>query len=150
MTVLAFLVSPAAAQVDRAALTGTVTDASGAVLVDARVKATHEGSGQEREGIVGTSGAYVIPQLPIGTYTVQIEAPGFKGIRFDKVQLLVGQTRTLDAKLDIAATSTQVEVRDSVIMLDRTTAEIGSVIQSFQFRASGLSRDRWWPRLGPR
>ena len=88
MTVLAFLVSPAAAQVDRAALTGTVTDASGAVLVDARVKATHEGSGQEREGIVGTSGAYVIPQLPIGTYTVQIEAPGFKGIRFDKVQLL--------------------------------------------------------------
>ena len=105
-------VVPAAAQVDRASLTGTVTDATGAVIVGAKVRVTHEGSGLEREGEVGTGGAYMIPQLPIGIYTVKIEAAGFRSVQFDKVQLLVGQTRTLDAKLDIATAATAIEVRD--------------------------------------
>ncbi len=81
------LAAPVGAQVDRATLTGTVTDASGAVVVGAKVTVTHDGSGLAREGKVGTSGAYVIPQLPIGMYTVRIEAAGFRGIQFDKVQL---------------------------------------------------------------
>jgi len=106
--ILFLLAVPAAAQVDRASLTGTVTDASGAVVVKAMVRVTHEGSGLQREGEVGTGGAYMIPQLPIGIYTIKIEAAGFRGVQFDKVELLVGQTRTLDAKLDIATSSTAI------------------------------------------
>lgn len=140
---VALVAVPAAAQVDRATLTGTVTDATGAVVVGAKVKAINDGSGLEREGAVSSSGAYVIPQLPIGIYTVQVEAAGFKGLRFSKVQLLVGQTRTLDAKLDIAATSTQVEVRDTVIMLDRSSAEIGSVIQTEQVSGLPINGRNW-------
>ena len=134
---------PAAAQVDRASLTGTVTDATGAVIVAAKVMVTHEGSGLVREGEVGTGGAYMIPQLPIGFYTVKMEAGGFRSIQFDKVQLLVGQTRTLDAKLDIASAATAIEVRDIVAALDRSSAEIGTVVQSTQVSELPINGRNW-------
>ena len=136
-------VVPAAAQLDRASLTGTVTDATGAVIVGAKVGVTHEGSGLEREGEVGTAGAYMIPQLPIGIYTVKIEAAGFRSVQFDKVQLLVGQTRTLDAKLEIATAATAIEVRDMAAALDRSSAEIGTVVQSAQVSQLPINGRNW-------
>ncbi|MBI4877890.1 MAG: TonB-dependent receptor [Acidobacteria bacterium] len=140
---VAILVLPAAAQVDRASLTGTVTDASGAVIVNAKVRVTHEGSGLEREGEVGAGGAYMIPQLPIGTYSVRIEAAGFRSVQFDGVQLLVGQTRTLDAKLEIATSATAIEVRDTVASLDRSSAELGTVVQSTQVSELPINGRNW-------
>jgi len=131
------------AQVDRATLTGTVTDASGAVVVEARVRVTHEGSGLEREGQVGAGGAYMIPQLPIGMYTIKIEAAGFRGVQFNKVELLVGQTRTVDAKLDIATSTTTIEVRDTAVALDRSSAELGTVVQAMQVSELPINGRNW-------
>lgn len=136
-------VVPAEAQVDRATLTGTVTDATGAVIVSAKVRVTHAGSGLERTDEVGTGGSYVIPQLPIGMYTVRMEAAGFRSIRFDKVELLVGQTRTLDAKLDIATAATAIDVRDTVVALERSSAEIGSVVQATQVGELPINGRNW-------
>lgn len=136
-------VAPAGAQLDRASLTGTVTDATGAVVVNAKVGVTHEGSGLERAGVVGASGAYVIPQLPIGTYTVRIEAEGFRAIQFEKVELQVGQTRTLDARLEIATAATTVEVRGTAAALDRSSAEIGTVVQSEQVSQLPINGRNW-------
>src|SRR5439155_10193768 len=66
----AFVTYPVAAQVDRATLTGTVTDSSGSVIVGARVEAVSSGTALRRETISGVNGAYELPGLPIGRYTV--------------------------------------------------------------------------------
>jgi hypothetical protein len=137
-----FLAAPLAAQLDRATLNGTITDASGAALAGAKVTAVHAGSGLVR-ATQTEAGSYVMPQLPIGVYTVTIEASGFQAVRFEKVQLQVGQIRTLDAQLEVAATTTQVEVRDTMAALDRSSAEVGTVIQSSQLAELPINGRHW-------
>ena len=133
---------PAVAQLDRATLNGTVTDPSGAALANAKVTAVHIASGLTRT-TAAEGGTYVMPQLPIGLYTLTIEADGFQGVKFEKVELLVGQNRTMDAELQIATTRLQVEVRDTVVALDRSSAEIGSVIQSTQVAGLPINGRNW-------
>jgi hypothetical protein len=131
------------AQVDRATLTGTVTDSSGAALVSAKVTAVHKESGFERTVTVQQAGNYVLHQMPIGRYDVTIEAPGFRGERHEDVVLQVGQIRTLDAELDIAAAATQVEVVGTATALDRSSAELGSVVQSSQIQQLPVNGRHW-------
>src|SRR5205823_4597319 len=59
---------PVAAQVDRATLTGTVTDSTGALIVGAKVEAVSSGTALRRETNSGGNGAYEMPGLPIGKY----------------------------------------------------------------------------------
>lgn len=139
---LFIMVLPAAAQVDRATLNGTITDPSGAVVAGAKVTAVHTASGLSRTTVT-ESGTYVMPQLPIGHYTLTIEASGFQSVKFDKVELLVGQNRTIDAELQIATTRLQVEVRDTAVALDRSSAEIGSVVQSSQVAGLPINGRNW-------
>jgi len=143
MMLLLSLPLPLAAQLDRATLSGTITDPSGAGLVGAKVAALHQDTGLKREIVVEERGYYVIPQLPVGLYTVTIEATGFRGLRFDKVELQVGQTRTLDAQLELAPVTSEVEVRAEVPPLDRTSAELGSVIQASQIGSLPVNGRHW-------
>lgn len=131
------------AQVDRATLTGTITDSSSAALVGARITAVHQGSGLKREAVAQTNGNYVLPQLPIGIYDVTIEAPGFKGVRHENVALQVGQIRTLDVELAVAPATTQIEVIDAAVALDQSSAELGSVIQSSQMQQLPVNGRHW-------
>src|SRR5437588_8928231 len=105
----AFVTYPVAAQVDRATLTGTVTDSTGAVIVGARVEAVSTGTALRRETITGVNGAYDLPGLPIGSYTVTISKEGFKVMQYKAVELSIGQSRTLDAQLEVGEVTTQVE-----------------------------------------
>ena len=94
---LVIATSPALfAQVDRAALTGTVTDPSGAILGGATVKVRAVDTGIEAEQITNPKGYYLFPGLAVGHYTVIVTHAGFKTRVVDGVVLLVGQTRTLD------------------------------------------------------
>src|SRR5438105_14002170 len=91
----ALVTYPVAAQVDRATLTGTVTDSTGAVIVGARVEAVSTGTALRRETITGANGAYDLPGLPIGSYIVTITKEGFRAVQYKDVELSVGQSRTL-------------------------------------------------------
>jgi hypothetical protein len=137
------MASPVLAQLDRATLTGNITDPSGAALAGAKITVAHPETGLTRETVVSDRGYYTIPQLPIGMYTVTIEATGFRTVRYDKVELQVGQTRTLDARLEVAPVATQVEVVDTVPPLDRTSAELGSVIQTSQIGSLPVNGRHW-------
>ena len=142
MAVLLF-VMPATAQLDRSSLTGTISDPSGAALAGARVTIVNPETGFTREVVVSERGFYVFPQLPIGSYTITVEAAGFRGQRFERVELQVGQTRTLDASLELAPVATQVEVMAEIPPLDRTTAELGSVIQESQINSLPVNGRHW-------
>jgi len=130
-------------QLDRGTLTGTITDPANLPLAGARVTVTHQGTGLEREAVVPDSGTFTLPALPIGHYTVTVQATGFKSVRFDNVELSVGTVRTLDVRLDLATDAVEVEVRAEMAQLQRTTAEIGSVIENRQIESLPVNGRHW-------
>ncbi len=131
------------AQVDRATLSGSVSDPSGARLEDARVTVEAPATGFQREASTSGSGAFQLAGLPVGVYTVTIAKPGFQTAKFDRVVLTVGQSRTLDAQLAIGAVNAAIEVMANATPLDQTSAEIGSVIGEQQMRNIPLNGRHW-------
>ena len=71
------LAASAAAQTT-ASFRGAVTDSSGAVVPRAAVTAINEGTGMKRQVVSNESGLYVVPLLPVGTYSLTAESNGFK------------------------------------------------------------------------
>ena len=143
-TVLAVLLSSSlCGQVNRASLTGAVTDSTGAALPGALVVVEASATGFRRESTTSDAGIYQMPGLPIGAYSVNVSKGGFNPIRFENVVLTVGLTRSLDAELQVGAVATAVEVNASVTPLEQTNAEIGSVITEQQIRNIPLNGRHW-------
>jgi hypothetical protein len=130
-------------QVDRANLNGTVTDASGSLVPDARVEIVSQATGLTREAQTGPSGVYSIPGLPIGTYSLKITHSGFSLFEVKSIQLFVGQSRTLDAKLQVGGTTTQVEVVADAAALETSDAQVGNVIESRQLSDIPINGRNW-------
>jgi hypothetical protein len=78
---LAIFVGSALSQTTFASITGTVTDATGALVPKATVAATNVETGIKKSAQLNEAGNYTIAQLKEGTYTVRAEAPGFKADR---------------------------------------------------------------------
>ena len=138
---LALLIVPSAAQ-DRAALNGTVIDPSGAAVAGAKVE-MRSATGLHRDLVTGATGIYEFPSLPIGTYTITISKDGFKPFTIHDIELLFGQERTIDARLSLGGTSDVVEVTATPEDVNRTSAEIGGVIESPQIREIPISGRNW-------
>ena len=131
-TLLLLAATPAAyAQVDRAELEGTVSDASGGVIVGAAVKVVADDTGLSAEQPTNSKGYYRFPGLAVGSYTVTVTKEGFKTKVTEDVILRVGQTRTLDVQLGVGTINEQIEVKASTLA-DRTTAEAATVIDTTQ------------------
>jgi carboxypeptidase family protein len=120
------------AQVDRAALEGTVSDASGGVIVGASVKAVAVDTGLTEEQQTNSKGYYRISGLAVGGYTVTVANAGFRTKIEEDVILRVGQTRTLDVQLGVGAINEQIEVKASTGPADRSSAEASTVIDTEQ------------------
>ncbi len=147
-SVFAFLFSiaftvPMAAQVDYASLNGTVLDPSSAVVQGARVVAVSIDTGFRRETLTSAGGSYQISGLAVGMYTVTIARPGFRTAEFKNVELSVGQPRTIDAKLQVGAVAESVEVTAALETLNRTSAEVGGLIEAEQIKEIPVSGRNW-------
>ncbi len=138
-----FLSVLATAQVDRATLSGTVTDATGAAVDAARVNVESAATGFRREVLTSGSGGYQLPGLPVGLYAVSVAKAGFNTAKFEQVVLAVGQARTLDARLTVGQVSTAVEISAEGTPLDQKNAEIGSVISEQQIKNIPLNGRHW-------
>ena len=139
----AFVGATLLAQVDRATLSGVVTDPSGAVLSSASIALESPTNGLKREVKSAANGTYQLPGLPIGTYTVSVSLNGFSTAKFDSVVLAVGQSRVIDAQLQVGAVSTSVEVNAATTPLEQTSAEIGAVIGEQQIKNIPLNGRHW-------
>jgi len=80
-----------------ASITGTVTDATGAVVRGATIAATNVETNIKTAAKSNEDGNYTIAQLKEGTYTVRAEAPGFKSFVVEKVGLVARDVRRVDA-----------------------------------------------------
>src|ERR1041385_8383248 len=102
--------SPVFAQSDRGGITGRVTDPNGAVVADAKVTAVSAETGETREARTNGEGNYTIPQLAAVTYTVKVEAQGFKTASVENIKVAVQVIRTVDVILEVGEIANTVTV----------------------------------------
>ena len=111
------------------AITGTVTDSTGALLPGAKVTVTQKNTGIARAVTTNATGQFNVTSIPPATYTVSIEAQGFKKYVQDVV-LLADQTRDMDVRLQIGEASQQVTVEESSVQVNTVSQELSQVIES--------------------
>src|SRR5438067_148637 len=98
------------AQVTTASFYGTVTDASAAAVPGAAVTLVHEGTGATVSRVTDSSGEFGFDFLRVGTYTLRIEAPGFKKFESKNLELTVGQAIRQNFALEVGAINETVSV----------------------------------------
>src|SRR5499426_2470784 len=135
--------SPLMAQVDQAAISGTITDTSGAAVQGAKIELASPTTGLHRETTTNTTGIYHLPALPIGNYKINVSKEGFKSVEFPNVELSVGQPRTIDVRLEVGTISTTVQVSATVEPLNRSSAEVGGLIEAEQIKQIPISGRNW-------
>jgi hypothetical protein len=113
------------------AITGTVQDASGAVLSGAKVEIVSEATGQaERHLTTDSSGVFTGTLLPVGTYAVQVSAAGFATTKFPGILVNITETTRITAKLKLKSVNEVVEVQSQVAQVDTTDATTGQSLGS--------------------
>src|SRR5271169_4105341 len=124
----AALASPVLGQQVLATLTGSVTDSTGAVRSDATVTAKNTQTGVEYPTKTNDAGVYTITGLPIGTYTVEAKAQGFKTTTTNAVPLETAQVAKVNVKLEVGVQTDTVEVVGVSTVLQTENATVGEVI----------------------
>jgi hypothetical protein len=117
------LTQVALAQVTTGALTGRVTDPSGAAVPNLPVVLEAPERGFRREAVTAVDGIYRFPQIPAASYRLRVEAPNFSAVTRDSVAVAPGQTRREDVSLRLAGAKAEVEVAATT----RTAAESAQV-----------------------
>jgi outer membrane receptor protein involved in Fe transport len=121
---------PVVAQTFRGSINGTITDASGAVIPNAKVTATDVSTAAVHETVSSGAGEFAFADLPQSTYTVKVEAAGFQTTEATGVQVQAGKVYTLPVKLAVAQQATTVEVAADALSLDTTTVTQTTVLDS--------------------
>jgi len=119
--VLALLAPSLFAQETTGGLQGTVKDTSGAVLAQARVVVTGSTLVGAKEAVTDSTGYYRFSNLPPGTYTLTVTAPGFETLKREGLVLEVGHLPTVNLTLNVGAVKTVVEVSTEGPLIDTTT-----------------------------
>jgi hypothetical protein len=125
----AFLATPRIAQTQETtgAITGTVTDPSGAAVPNASVTATNVEMGTTWPTQTNSAGVYNLPRLPIGQYTLKVEAKGFKTEVRPAFELQMNQIARLDVRLSVGAMTQTVTVSAAPPLLQTESMQTGLV-----------------------
>jgi hypothetical protein len=111
---------------------GTVSDKAGAVISGANVTITSQATGLVRDAKTDDSGHYLIPLLPVGLFTIHVDAQGFSAAVQKDARLQVDEQRELNFTLQPASVSTNVEVSATEVAIETTAPTLGQVITSEQ------------------
>jgi len=112
---------------DRATVTGTVTDPSGAAIPNANVKAVNIATNTTSEAKTTTDGVYTIPYLIPGVYNLEVTAAGFQGLKRDSITLEVSQKLNLPLQMTVGQASTEITVTGQQEVIDTGDASRGLV-----------------------
>jgi hypothetical protein len=111
-----------------ASIAGTVRDPSGAVLPGVSVAAAHSGTGLVRRLVTDASGFYNLTLLPVGTYDVSVEAPGFRPYLRRGFAVNVQQEATLDVVLEVGDVKEAISVIAEAPLLNTRSSELTALI----------------------
>ena len=120
------------AQFDSGQISGYVRDASQAVISGATITAVNEGNRDQRQTTTNSGGYYVFPNLPVGTYTISAEVPGFKKSLETGVTLNSASKVNVDLVMTVGTISESVEVKASAAQVQTESAQVGRVVETKQ------------------
>src|SRR5438445_293847 len=136
------------AQIDKATISGTVTDESGAVVPNVRVTATNVETGVRYAAQSNDSGIYRIAALPIGDYSLDFEKSGFKKLSRTGLNVATGQVAEIDVQMLIGGVAEVVQVNSDNVLLETETTSVGTLMTAsalkdlpLDINSSGVGRD---------
>ena len=113
-------------------ISGTVSDATGSAVAGAKVVVTAPAVGVTRDSTTDESGHYLVPLLPVASFTVHVEFTGFQPAEEKDVRLQVDEHREVDFKLFPASLKESVEVTATAVAVETANPTLGQVITSQQ------------------
>jgi len=116
------------AQSSTSQINGAVHDPSGLAVPGAQVTATQTGTGAARTATTGADGQYVLPNLPIGPYQLEISKEGFNKYVQTGIILQVDTNPTVDAVLKVGSVAEQVNVEANAALVETQSTGVGTVI----------------------
>jgi len=126
---LCLLVASLAAQTSTSQISGTVRDSSAAVVPGAAVTLVNEATGITQKQSTTEAGVYAFPSIPVGTYTLRVEATGFKTFARTGNTVQVGTPATVDVTLEVGAAAETVQVTSAAEAIQTSNAVIGNVVE---------------------
>jgi hypothetical protein len=129
---LILLVLPLLAHGQEATILGTVTDPSGGVVPNVKITISNSQTGAVRTLATNDVGQYVVPDLPIGKYSVKAEAPGFKVQESRGVMLNVNDRTRVDFQMEVGATVETVSVEANTLTVQTDSSEQSSLVTGTQ------------------
>ncbi|MBV9294017.1 MAG: carboxypeptidase regulatory-like domain-containing protein, partial [Acidobacteriaceae bacterium] len=132
----------ALAQRDLGTVTGSITDAQGAAVPNAKVTITNDATGVASDTVTDNAGIYTRPTLNPGTYTVTVEAPGFQRAQQKGVIVVAGAPVAANITLQVGNASQTVEVTASAPLLQTETPVIGANLNTAQVSELPLGGQR--------
>jgi hypothetical protein len=107
---------------------GRVTDPAGAAITGAKVTVINQSTGFTRDMQSNGDGYYVFPNLPLGTYAVSIEKPGFAREQHPGIVLNAGTDAVVDAQMQIGSVSTEINVTNTTPVVEPARVDTGRTI----------------------
>jgi outer membrane receptor protein involved in Fe transport len=120
------------AQAQTATISGTAADASGAALAGAKINITNSETNVTQSTVTDAQGRYTVPDLPVGTYTVQASLSGFKTVVQNGVAVTVGSTVVVNLSLPVGEVSQTVTVEGNVSHVETQTTEVSNLVSPTQ------------------
>jgi len=109
-------------------VSGTVQDSSGAAVPTAQVTLTQTDTGQVRSTVTGTDGSFLLPNLPIGPYRMDVTKNGFATYVQTGIVLNVNTNPTINVTLKVGAVSEQIMVQSESLAVETHSSGVGQVI----------------------
>ena len=131
------------AQVERTAITGTVSDQQGNRVPLSNVRVIESSTGFQRETTTNSQGTYELPGLPPGIYSIRFRRPVSRSYTADRVEQTIGQTRTLNVRLEVAHGKEQTTVMEPLVQLDKVDATVGAAIEQAQVNDLPINGRNW-------
>jgi len=126
------LTAGAFAQIENGQFTGTVTDPSGAAIANAKVTISNPAIGLNVSTTTNASGNYIARELPVGSYKLTVEAPGFKTTSNTNVGINAGVIAHVDFKLQIGKASEVIEVTGEAAAVNTEDSKLAETVSSSQ------------------
>jgi hypothetical protein len=135
--------APAMAQIDQGRLTGTVTDAQGAVLPGVTITVKSPSLMGVRTTVSEGDGKYSIASLPSGPYELTFELSGFQTFTRQGVILAIGQILTIDGQLQVATLQESVTVTGASPVVDMQSSKVGTDFTTDKLVGVPTATDVW-------
>ena len=131
MILLTVSAAPVWGQVGATAqISGVVSDPTGALVPNATITATHVATGLVRRAVTGADGIYVLPNLPVGSYRLEVEAAGFEAYVQTGILLEVSNKVTVDVTLHVGQVKQAVEVSANANMVQTQSTSVSNIIDN--------------------